>query len=359
MDDSPRKPPGHRGRGAGFDPANRYSTTETVPVDDGWGSPDEKPEPLHTTLTVDATRSIIARNDSPDVPFDRSINPYRGCEHGCIYCYARPSHAWLGLSPGLDFESRLLYKPDAAELLRRELGARNYRAAPVALGANTDAWQPVEREQRITRGVLQVLAETRHPVTIVTQSALVERDIDLLGEMAADGLASVMVSITTLDHELARRLEPRAPGPRRRLRTIRALADAGIPTGAMVAPVIPGLTDADIERILGAAAEAGATSAGYVLLRLPHEVAPLFRDWLDRHYPEKARRVMGMVQATRGGQANDARFGSRMTGQGDFAGLVARRFALARRRLGLNDPAELNCDLFRPPQKDSGQMTLF
>ena len=348
-----------RGRGAAYNPPNRFLAAETEACDDGWGALDAPPEPLVTTLAQDASRSIIATNDSPDVPFDRSVNPYRGCEHGCIYCYARPSHAWLGLSPGLDFESRLFYKPEAAALLRGELARRGYRPAPLALGANTDAYQPAERTLGITRGILSVLAETRHPVTIVTKSALVERDIDRLKDLARDSLAAVQLSITTLDAELARALEPRAPTPRRRLTTIARLADAGIHVGVMVAPVIPGLTDADMERILADARDAGAEFAGYVLLRLPREVSPLFRDWLSRHRPEQADRVLGILRDLRNGADNDTRFGSRMTGQGPYAQIIARRFEVAARRLGFGGTSELRCDLFLPPSAGDTQLRLF
>jgi DNA repair photolyase len=354
----PGAPPKQR-RGATFNPANRYHETETVALDDGWDNLAEEPETLLTSLSVDASRSILSRNDSPDIPFDRSINPYRGCEHGCIYCYARPSHAWLGLSPGLDFESRLFYKPDAAKLLRRELGRRGYTPSPVALGANTDAYQPAERRLAITRTILEVLAETRHPVTIITKSALVERDQDLLTDMAGDRLATVHVSLTTLDAGLARTLEPRAASPLRRLRAITALAEAGIPVGVMLAPVIPGLTDAHMERILSAARDAGATFAGYTLLRLPGEVSSLFRDWLSHHHPEKAARVMGILRDTRNGEDNDARFGRRMVGRGPFAEMLGRRFTLACKRLGYGSPPELVCDRFHPPTATRAQMELF
>jgi len=358
MSDWEMKPPPQRGRGATLSPANRYQDTETVSVDDGWKTFDDAPSAVRTTLSVDSSRSIIARNQSPDIPFDRSINPYRGCEHGCIYCYARPSHAWLGLSPGLDFESRLFYKPEAADLLRSELRKRGYRPAPLALGANTDAYQPAERSLGITRTVLEVLAETRHPVTLVTKSALVERDLDLLADMARDRLVSVAISLTTLDPGLARRLEPRASTPRRRLETIAHLAAAGVPVGVMAAPVIPAVTDTELEKVLAAARGAGAVFAGYVLLRLPLEVAPMFRDWLEHHYPEKSSRILSMIQDTRGGRKNDGRFVTRMRGVGPVAHLIAQRFALASKRLGFSGSPELACHLFRPPEADSGQLDL-
>jgi DNA repair photolyase len=352
----------HKGRGAASNDNSRFDAHDRESFDDGWGSLDEEPPTLRTEVAIDATRKIITYNDSPDIPFDRTINPYRGCEHGCIYCYARPSHAYLGLSPGLDFESRLQAKPDAPDILRRELAKPGYRCAPIALGMNTDAYQPIEREYRITRGILEVLAETRHPVTMVTKSALVERDIDLLASMAAQRLTSIYVTITTLDRSIARRLEPRAAAPERRLETIRRLAEAGIPTGVMVAPVIPALTDHDMERILELAAAAGGSGAGYVLLRLPYEIAPLFEEWLQRHYPLKAEHVLSLIRQSRGGKAYDATFHTRMKGEGLFAELIARRFKLACERLGLNRSRNtLDCSLFTPPAPPSSspQLPLF
>ncbi|MEZ0238795.1 MAG: PA0069 family radical SAM protein [Methylophilaceae bacterium] len=352
----------HKGRGAASNDNSRFDAHDRESFDDGWGSLDEEPPTLRTEVAIDATRKIITYNDSPDIPFDRTINPYRGCEHGCIYCYARPSHAYLGLSPGLDFESRLQAKPDAPDILRRELAKPGYRCAPIALGMNTDAYQPIEREYRITRGILEVLAETRHPVTMVTKSALVERDIDLLASMAAQRLTSIYVTITTLDRSIARRLEPRAAAPERRLETIRRLAEAGIPTGVMVAPVIPALTDHDMERILELAAAAGGSGAGYVLLRLPYEIAPLFEEWLQRHYPLKAEHVLSLIRQSRGGKAYDATFHTRMKGEGLFAELIARRFKLACERLGLNRSRNtLDCSLFTPPAppSSSSQLPLF
>ncbi|HLB79452.1 MAG TPA: PA0069 family radical SAM protein [Dongiaceae bacterium] len=340
-----------KGRGAVGNATGRYEPTRREAIDDGWGTAeDDDPPPLRTTVTIDATRTIIARNQSPDVPFDRSINPYRGCEHGCVYCFARPTHAWLGLSPGLDFESRLFAKPDAPELLARELARPGYRPAVIALGTNTDPYQPIEREQRITRRILEVLAACNHPVGIVTKSALVARDIDILAPMAARRLARVYVSVTTLDRELARRLEPRAPTPARRLETMRALAAAGIPVGVMVAPVIPALTDNEIERILEAAAAAGATSGGHVLLRLPLEIKELFQDWLAAYAPLKARRVLDLVRQTRGGELYRAAWGTRMTGTGPYAESIARRFDLAVKRCGLDGRNwDFDTSLFRPP----------
>lgn len=324
--------PPHRarkGRGAIGNPTGRYEPQTRAAFDDGWGSADEEPAPLRTTLGIDGARRIITRNQSPDVPFDRSINPYRGCEHGCVYCFARPTHAFLGHSPGLDFESRLYWKPEAPELLARELADPRYRPATIALGANTDPYQPVEREKRLTREILEVLAEHRHPVGIVTKSNLVLRDIDILAPMAAEGLARVAVSLTTLDRTLARRMEPRAPTPARRLDAIRGLAAAGIPVTVLTAPLIPALNDHEIERILRTAAEAGADSAGYVLLRLPLELKELFTDWLESHYPERAARVLKLVRDTRGGALYQNEWGRRQTGTGVYAAQIARRFDLA------------------------------
>jgi DNA repair photolyase len=318
-------------------------------VDDGWGGLEDPPPRVPTTLIPDDSRSVIATNDSPDIPFDRSVNPYRGCEHGCVYCYARPSHAWLGLSPGLDFETRILYKPRAAELLASELGRPGYRCQPITLGGNTDPYQPAERKLGLTRAVLEVLRDWRHPVSVVTRSWLVERDLDLLAELAAEGLASVRVSVTTLDNTLSRRMEPRAPAPRRRIEAIRRVAEAGVPVGVLFAPVIPGLNDPEMEAVLAEARAAGAGSAGYVLLRLPRELGSLVEEWLALHYPEKAARVMALVRETHGGKAYDAAFGTRMRGTGAVADLIADRFRLACRRLGLGDPPPLDSSRFRPP----------
>lgn len=348
-----------KGRGAVSNPEGRFESHRREAVDDGWYR-DPETEPLVTELMVDAARSLIVRNDSPDVPFEQSVNPYRGCEHGCVYCFARPSHAYLGLSPGLDFESRILYKPEAPRLLAQALARRGYRCRPIALGVNTDAYQPVERRLRITRGLLEVLAEHRHPVSLITKSALIERDLDLLSDMAGTGTVEVMISVTTLQSDLARRLEPRAAAPARRLETLRRLAEAGVPVGVLVAPVIPALTEAELEAILEAAAVAGATSAGYVLLRLPHEVKALFREWLAHHAPDKARHVMSLMQAMRGGRDYDSRFGTRMRGQGPYAELISRRFELACRRLGLDrGHRALDCSGFRPPPGAGEQLGLF
>jgi DNA repair photolyase len=345
-----------KGRGATFNPRNRFAAEDREAVDDGWAPPagvddgDEALPPPKTTVRIQRARTIVSRNDSPDIPFTQSINPYQGCEHGCIYCYARPSHAYLDLSPGLDFETKLFAKPNAAELLRAELAKPGYRCDPIALGANTDPYQPIEREWRITRQVIEVLAACDHPLTITTKSALVERDLDLLAPMAAKGLVRVYVSIGMLDRDLARTLDPRAPTPQRRLQAVQALAAAGVPTGVIAAPMIPQLTDRFLEAILEAAAAAGATHAGWTMLRLPREVAPLFRAWLDVHQPLRAAHVMSLVRQIRGGRDNDPDFGSRMRGEGPFASLLARRFALACRQLGLNGAqAPLDTARFRPP----------
>jgi DNA repair photolyase len=355
-----------KGRGATFNPANRFRREQREPVDDGWASAstpedgDGEPPPLKTTVRIVAARTIISRNDSPDIPFTQSINPYQGCEHGCVYCYARPTHAYLDLSPGLDFETKLFAKPDAARLLRDELGKPGYRCEPIALGANTDPYQPIEREWKITRSVLEVLAACDHPLTITTKGVLIERDLDLLAPMAARGLVRVFVSIAMLDRELARKLDPRAPSPQRRLQMIKALRDAGVPVGVNVAPVIPQLTDRDLEAILEAAAAAGARHAGWTMLRLPLEVAPLFRDWLATHYPLRAAHVMSLVRQIRGGKDNESQFGTRMGGQGEFADLIRRRFALACKRLDLNADrnAPLDTSRFRPPGA-TAQLDLF
>ncbi len=356
--ENPHRVPAHKGRGAPGNPPGRFETLTHTREDDSWYA-QETPAP-RTTLEVDRARSVITRNDSPDVPFDRSLNPYRGCEHGCIYCYARPSHAYLGLSPGLDFETRLFHKPDAPRLLEQALRAPGYRCAPIALGSNTDAYQPVERGLGLSRAVLAVLRDFRHPVYIVTKSALVLRDVDILAELAGEGLVQVLVSVTSLDRDLARRMEPRATAPSRRLETIRDLARAGIPVGVLVAPVIPALTDGELEAILDAAAEAGARSAGYVLLRLPHEVRALFQDWLARHLPDRAGHVLSLLRQMHGGREYDARFGRRMRGGGPYAQLLARRFALACRRTGLDGRCmALDCARFRVPPARGDQLALF
>jgi DNA repair photolyase len=361
----PWPPTGKRavhGRGATVQPAARYESTHSEPVDDGWGRDDADAPPIRTRVTLERPRRVISRNDSPDVPFERSINPYRGCEHGCVYCFARPTHAYMGLSPGLDFETQLFAKAGAAACLREELARPGYACRPIALGINTDAYQPVERRLRITRELLEVLRETRHPVTIVTKSCLVERDLDLLVPMAQAGLAQVAVSVTTLDRELARRMEPRAAAPQRRIETIRRLTGAGVPVSLLVAPLIPVLTDAETEDLLEAGAAAGAVAAGYVLLRLPREVAPIFEAWLRTHVPLRAGHVLSRLRDSHGGRLYDARFGKRMTGDGPYAQLLRQRFRLARRRAGLADrmPA-LDTGRFTPPREPSGdgQMDLF
>jgi len=361
----PEDPPRVRkGRGAGYNPANRFRRDAREAFDDGWAAApaeDEELPPIRTTVSIQQARTIISRNDSPDIPFNQSINPYQGCEHGCIYCYARPSHAYLDLSPGLDFETKLFAKPNAAQLLRAELSRPGYRCEPIALGTNTDPYQPIEREWKITRGIIGILAQCEHPLTITTKGVLVERDIDLLAPMAAKRLVRAYISIAMLDPELARKLDPRAPAPKRRLQMIKALADAGIPVGVSVAPVIPQLTDRDLESILEAAAASGARWATWIMLRLPREVSELFRDWLAQHYPLRAAHVMSIVQQVRGGRDNDPAFGSRMRGEGQFSELIAQRFAVACKRLGLNaDRTPLDTTRFRPPRRESaGQLELF
>ena len=369
MDVIPDLPGGRplKGRGAVSNATGRYERQCRVRVDDGWSAPDgadDTDPPAHkppTKVLVDASRSVIARKTSPDIPFDRSINPYRGCEHGCIYCYARPSHAWLGLSPGLDFETRILAKSDAPRLLTRELARKGYRPAPIALGTNTDPYQPIERKLKITRRILEVLERCNHPVTIVTKSDGPIRDAEILAPMAARNLARVFVSVTTLDDGLARKMEPRASSPTKRIAAIEALNAAGIPTGVMVAPVIPALTDHEMDAILDAATRAGAKEAGYILLRLPLEVKDLFDQWLRAHYPDRADHVLNLVRETRGGGLNDSRFGRRMRGQGVYAELIGKRFELARRRLGLGqeDLSALDAAQFTPPGAEKRQLSLF
>lgn len=364
----------HKGRGAVSSPAPRFRAAATVPVLEDQGPDDEDLGPRHpqTVVLPDTARTVISRNQSPDIYFDRSLNPYRGCEHGCIYCYARPTHAYLDLSPGLDFETKLFAKHDAPALLRRELARPGYTCAPLTIGANTDAYQPLERELRITRGVLEVLWECRHPVTVITKGSLVTRDVDLLAQLAAENLATVLISVTTLDPALKRTLEPRAASPAARLRAIRTLTDAGVPVVAMVAPVIPAVTDHELEAILEAAAAAGAVAASWQLVRLPLEVAPLFRDWLEAHLPLRKAHVMSVLGQLRGGRDNDPRFGHRMRGEGPFATLLAQRFTAAARRLGLHPRASalaLDTQRFRRPREvpappagagpAAGQLTLW
>ncbi len=340
--------------------STRFNLSQTE-ADGDWldqrGDLDEAPVPLRTTVTVERPKTIISRNVSPDIPFDRSINPYRGCEHGCIYCFARPSHAFHDLSPGLDFESKLFVKPDAAALLREELRKPGYEVRPMALGTNTDPYQPIEREWRITRGVLEVLAETGHPVTITTKSDRVVRDLDLLAPMAARGLAAVCVSITSLDPGIAATLEPRAPMPERRLAAVRRLSEAGVPTYVAIAPVIPAITDHELEHLIERAAMAGATRVFFIPVRLPWEVAPLFRAWLDTHFPDRAGKVMATIQSLRGGRDNDPGFFTRMRGSGPWADLMRTRFAIAVRRHGLNrEQIALRCDLFQAPAGLQGEL---
>lgn len=349
----------HRGRGAGFNPANRFDRFATQAVDDGWAREEDQPT-LRTEVTEERPRRVITRNSSPDLGFDRSINPYRGCEHGCIYCFARPSHAYLGLSPGLDFETRLIARPDAPDCLARELSRKGYHPAPIAIGTSTDPYQPVERDRRIMRGVLEVLRAFRHPVGIVTKGSLVERDIDILAEMAGQGLAKVGVSLTTLDAGLARAMEPRVPAPVRRLKTIERLAAAGIPVRLMASPIVPGLTDHEIERLVQAGANAGAKAASMIVLRLPLEVAPLFKAWLAEHYPDRAARVMARVREVHGGADYNAGWGRRMTGTGVYAELMQTRFARARRAAGLaRDLPALRVDRFAIPPRPGAQLSLF
>jgi DNA repair photolyase len=353
-----------KGRGAVSNAAGRYEPATRIATDDGWSNGDEAAPPLETQYLRDSAKTVIARNDSPDIPFDRSINPYRGCEHGCIYCFARPTHAYLGLSPGLDFESRIFVKEDAPELLRAELSKPSYRCKQITLGANTDPYQPVERKLGLTRRILEVLKEFQHPVCIVTKSALVQRDIDLLGALARDRLASVAISLTTLDRGLARRLEPRAATPERRLETMAALAAAKIPVAVLASPMIPALNDRELESILEAATARGAGAAGYTLLRLPLEIAGLFEEWLQTHYPGKARHVMSLIRQSREGKVYQAQWGTRMRGTGAYAEMLRTRFEKAIHRLGLDQRREawqLDCSRFRPPGsgKDRAQLSLF
>ncbi len=346
-----------RGRGAASNSSGRYEKETRVIVDDGWDTPDDLPV-LRTEVQIERPKKIITRNQSPDIPFDRSINPYRGCEHGCSYCFARPTHAYMGLSPGLDFETRLFVKPNAASLLERELAAPGYQVKPIAIGTNTDPYQPIERQQMIMRQVLEVLEKTSHPVTIVTKSALVLRDRDILARLAKKGLVKVGLSITTLDPKLARKMEPRAATPAKRLEALKLLTEAGVPTMVMVAPVIPALNDSELERILEAAAAAGAVSAGYVLLRLPLEVSEIFKQWLNEHYPDRYRHVMSLVRSMRDGKDYDADWSTRMRGTGPYATLIRQRFMIALKRLGLQSRTRLVTELFTPPRGGAVQLKL-
>lgn len=351
-----------KGRGATLNMDGRYESMQREAFADDWWQ-EAEPELQKTSLILDTAKSVIAWNESPDLPFDRSINPYRGCEHGCIYCYARPSHAWLGMSPGLDFETRIVYKPDAAAVLQAELAKASYRCAPIALGMNTDAWQPVERKLGITRAILELLTACHHPVGMVTKSALILRDRDLLATLAKQRLCHVAVTITTLDTELARTLEPRAASPARRLQVVRELAQAGIPVGVSIAPMIPALNDHELEAIMAAALEAGASNAWYTVLRLPHELSPLFRDWLEQHAPGRARHVMSLIQQMRGGKDYNSDFATRMRGEGEFARLLEQRFRIAAKRLGIDRLREnwtqMDHTQFVPPRKPGPQGELF
>lgn len=348
-----------RGRGAQSNVSGRFEAEARTAFDDGWQSLDDLP-PFKTTVAVDTARKVITRNDSPDISFDRSINPYRGCEHGCVYCFARPTHAYLGLSPGLDFESRLFAKPDAPALLEKELAAEGYEPKMIAIGTNTDPYQPIERDSRIMRGILEVLERAAHPVGIVTKSALVTRDIDILARMAKRNLAKVAISVTSLDARLARSMEPRASTPMRRLEALRKLSEAGIPTTVMVAPVIPALNDSEIERILDAAAHAGVREANYVLLRLPLEVRDLFREWLMASYPDRYRHVFALIRDMRNGRDYDSQWGTRMKGAGPIAWMIGRRFEIACEKLGLNKKrSKLTTDHFARPKRSGQQLSLF
>ncbi len=352
-------PERRRGRGAGRNQTGRFEPYETVPIDDGWPA-GEAPPPLRTEVAEERPRKVITRNTSPDIPFDRSINPYRGCEHGCIYCFARPTHAFLGLSSGLDFETRLVARPEAPEVLARELASKSYRPDLVAMGTSTDPYQPIEARYGIMRRVLEVLEAHNHPLGIVTKGTLIERDADILGRMAAKGLAHVGISVTTLDPAIARGMEPRVPHPARRLQTIRRLSEAGIPVRVMASPMIPGLTDHELEAILEAGRDAGAVAASWIMLRLPREVSPLFRDWLETTHPTRAAKVMARVTEMHGGRDYDPEWGKRMRGEGQFAEMVARRFDLAVKRLGLvTELPPQRRDLFAVPPRAGDQLSLF
>ena len=351
---------GARGRGSISNRSGRYESNVAEPEYDGWGLLDATPPVLRTTITAEKARVIITKNDSPDVRFDRSINPYRGCEHGCIYCYARPAHAYMGLSPGLDFESKLFFKPGAGKLLEGELSRPNYKPATVHIGGNTDPYQPQERTLRVTREIIEVMSRFRHPMSVISKSGLIARDIDLLGPMGQAGYARAAISITTLDRGLARMMEPRAATPERRLEAVRRLVDSGLPTMVMFAPVIPGLNDHELEAVLQRAAEAGAFTAGYVALRLPLEIKDLFREWLETNVPDRAARILSLVRQMRGGKDYDAQWGSRMTGEGPIADMIAQRFKIALRRFGLDrTPPTLDVSQFRVPPKSGDQGDLF
>jgi DNA repair photolyase len=360
----PRNFIGHqtfKGRGSSSNVAGRFDSLTLEKTDDGWYQ-DEIVESLSETVLPDRARSVITSNDSPDVGFDVSINPYRGCAHGCVYCFARPTHSYLGLSPGLDFETKLFYKADAVNILEAELAKPKYVCKPIALGINTDGYQPLEKRLQVTRDILTVLTRCRHPLTIVTKSALIVRDLDLLTDLAKDKLVSVMLSVTSLSNNIKRTLEPRTASPQARLRVIQQLSEAGVPVGVLVAPVIPAITDHEMEDILAAAKEAGASRAGYVLLRLPHELKIIFREWLAEHYPDRAKHVMSLINQSRGGKDYDSEFGTRMRGTGPYAELLRTRFALAKRKLGFagaEERYELDTSLFRPPRGVTPQLSLF
>ncbi|MDA7424555.1 PA0069 family radical SAM protein [Thalassococcus lentus] len=348
-----------RGRGAISRNSGRYERFTHADTHDGWDIPEDRPI-LRTQVSLERPRSAITYQRSPDLPFDRSINPYRGCEHGCIYCFARPTHAYLGLSPGLDFETRLIARPAISEVLAQELRRKSYRVAPLAIGTNTDPYQPIEQEQEVTRSILSVLAAHRHPVAIVTKGSLIERDIDILSDMAKQGLARVGISVTTLDRKLSRSMEPRVPDPERRLKTIRRLVEAGIPVRVMASPIVPALTDPELEAILEAGAEAGATSASWIMLRLPLEVAPLWREWLVEHYPDRAERVLNRLREMHDGKLYSAQWHTRMRGDGPYAQMIDQRFRHAARRLALNTPQPaLRSDLFAVPPRRGDQLSLF
>ena len=356
------EPERRRGRGAASNESGRFEPVKREDFDDGWER-DEAAEPFKTEVIHEKPRVIISRNQSPDISFDRSINPYRGCEHGCVYCFARPTHAYMGLSPGLDFETKLFVKDGAAALLQRELAAPSYKPRTIAMGTNTDPYQPIERQYRVTRSILEVLARCDHPVGIVTKSNLVLRDLDILAPMAARGLVKVYVSVTTLEKDIARKMEPRAPIPARRLEAIERLAGAGVPVGVMVAPIIPAVNDSEIEKIMTRAYSAGAREAGYVMLRLPLELRDIFREWLLVHYPDRLRHTLSLVQSTHGGKDYDSQWGKRMAGSGPYAWMIGRRFEIAAARLGFNEtPTRLRADLFHPPEGEANgpkQLSLF
>lgn len=351
----------HRGRGALSRHNSRFLETHNEEIEDDWRAAEEDESEVYpqTELHAVSIRSLINYNTSPDVSFDRTINPYRGCEHGCIYCFARPTHSYMDLSAGLDFETQIFYKPDAVTVLERELSKKSYRCRPIVLGANTDAYQPAERKLKLSRSILEVLHRSRHPVSLITKSNLVRRDLDLLSEMAQQQLVDVWISVTTLDRELSRRMEPRTAIPAERLKTIEALSAVGVPTGVIAAPMIPVLNDHELEHILKAAYNAGANHAGYILLRLPHELQTLFKEWLAQHYPERAQHILNRLQDCRGGKLYESSFKTRMKGHGWYADLLAKRFKIAYRRIGFSARTELDCSQFQPPTRDRAQLGLF